>query len=159
MNLKSEFLDAMSKLISSVHIVTTDGSFGKAGATVSSVTSVSVDSNSPIILCCLHKDSTAAPLIIKNECFCINTLKNNQKEVADVFSTRVSDNTDSKFQVSIFESLTTGAPVLSDCLISLDCRLLSSELIGTHHILIGEVQNLKTQPGLPLLYGNRGYVS
>ena len=52
-----------------------------------------------------------------------------------------------------------GAPVLSDCLISLDCRLLSSELIGTHHVLIGEVQNLKTQPGLPLLYGNRGYVS
>ena len=85
MNLKSEFLDAMSKLISSVHIVTTDGDFGKAGATVSSVTSVCVDSNSPIILCCLHKDSTAAPLIIKNECFCINTLKNNQKKLQIFF--------------------------------------------------------------------------
>ena len=159
MNLKLEFLDAMSKLISSVHIVTTDGDFGKAGATVSSVTSVCVDSNSPIILCCLHKDSTAAPLIIKNECFCINTLKNDQKEVADIFSTRGSNHTDSKFQISRFESLTTGAPVLSDCLVSLDCKLLTSDLIGTHHVLIGEVQNLKTHSGLPLLYGNRGYVT
>ena len=158
MSLQTEFLDAMSKLVSSVHIVTTDGVFGKAGVTVSAVTSVTVDSNKPVMLCCLHQESSAAPILIKNKCFCINSLKNNQREIADTFARKSIDHKSNKFGVSTFEVLTTGAPVLSQSLVSFDCNLLSYELTGSHHIILGEVQALKVNQGNPLLYTNRQYV-
>lgn len=158
MSLQTEFLDAMSKLVSSVHIVTTDGVFGKAGVTVSAVTSVTIDSKKPVMLCCLHQESSAAPLIIKNKCFCINSLKNNQREIADIFSRKSTDQKLNKFGVSTFEVLETGAPVLSQSLVSFDCNLLSYDVTGSHHIILGEVQDLKVNHGDPLLYVNRNYV-
>lgn len=158
MSLQTEFLDAMSKLVSSVHIVTTDGVFGKAGVTVSAVTSVTIDSKKPVMLCCLHQESSAAPLIIKNKCFCINSLKNNQREIADIFSRTSTDQKPNKFGVSTFEVLETGAPVLSQSLVSFDCNVLSYDVTGSHHIILGEVQDLKVNHGDPLLYVNRNYV-
>jgi len=158
MDLKPKFLDAMSKLVSSVHIVTTDGQFGKAGVTVSAVTSVTVESDKPIVLCCLHQDSSAAPVIIKNSCFCINSLTSAQREIADVFASISTVKNIDKFSVSTFESLSTGSPVLSNSLVSFDCKLLSYDLTGSHHVILGEVQDLKVNSGVPLLYGNRNYV-
>lgn len=158
MDIKPKFLDAMSKLVSSVHIVTTDGQFGKAGVTVSAVTSVTIDSDKPVMLCCLHQESSAAPVIIKNNCFCINSLTSAQREIADVFASISSLKNVDKFSISNFESLSTGSPVLSNSLVSFDCKLLSYDLTGSHHVILGEVQDLKVNSGDPLLYGNRNYV-
>jgi flavin reductase len=46
-----------------------------------------------------------------------------------------------------------------DALVSFDCRLISAEKIGTHHICIGEVASVITaHEGEPLLYGLRKYL-
>ena len=53
--LRSAFVDAMSRVASTVHIVTTDGPGGRVGATVSAMTSVSADTPMPTLLVCLNR--------------------------------------------------------------------------------------------------------
>ncbi|NNK78625.1 MAG: flavin reductase family protein [Litoreibacter sp.] len=157
MTLRTQFLDAMSGLVSSVNIVTTDGpAAGRAGATVSAMTSVSADGDAPTLLVCLHHEASAAPAILENRCFCVNVLAADQAEIANVFAGRAPSGGD-KFSVAAFNILTTGAPALSSALASFDCTLLSDERIGTHHVMIGAVRQISKAEGTPLLYGNRGY--
>ncbi|EPX79014.1 flavin reductase family protein [Litoreibacter arenae] len=157
LQLRSEFLDAMSQLVASVTIVTTDGPAGTAGATVSAMTSVSADGDSPTMLVCLHHETTAAPAILANRCFCINVLSADQSDIANVFAGRVPAPNGDKFAAGPFAKMRSGAPGLETALARFDCKLLSDERIGTHHVMIGSVMQVARLGGLPLLYGNRAY--
>lgn len=156
-SLKDAFLDAMSGLVSSVTIVTTDGIAGRAGATVSAMTSVSADGDTPTMLVCLHHETSAAPAILKNRCFCINVLDVEQAPIANVFASRTPPPSGDKFSVCDFEPMETGAPGLLSALARFDCTLVSDERIGTHHVMIGAVRSVARGQGAPLLYGNRAY--
>lgn len=157
--LREEFLDAMSQLVSSVTIVTTDGVDGPAGATVSAMTSVSADGDAPTMLVCLHHATSAAPAILNNRCFCINVLGHDQTELANVFASRSAAPGGDKFAAGTFETMRSGAPGLTTALARFDCKLLSDERIGTHHVMIGSVVQVARLEGAPLLYGNRSYQS
>ncbi len=155
--LKAPFLEAMSRHVSSVTIVTTDGVSGRAGATVSAMTSVSADGDKPTVLVCLHHETSAAPAIQKNGNFCINILSQDHEKIANVFASRDLAPGGDKFTCASFATLETGAPALEDALASFDCSLQSYEQIGTHFVMIGAVQAIKSKDGTPLLYGNRAY--
>lgn len=155
--LRDAFLDAMSGLVSSVTIVTTDGLAGRAGATVSAMTSVSADGDTPTMLACLHHETSAASAILENRCFCINVLASEQTEIANVFASRTPPPGGDKFGVCNFEPMETGAPGLLSAVARFDCTLISDERIGTHHLMIGAVRAVARGQGAPLLYGNRGY--
>lgn len=155
--LRDEFLDAMSQLVSSVTIVTTGGLAGQAGATVSAMTSVSADGDAPTMLVCLHHETSAAPAILANRCFCINVLGADQSDIANVFASRALAPGGDKFTAGQFEPMRSGAPGLTTALARFDCKLLSDERIGTHHVMIGSVFQVARLDGPPLLYGNRAY--
>lgn len=45
-----------------------------------------------------------------------------------------------------------------DPLVAFDCRVVSSERVGTHHVFIGEVEAIFTaDQGSPLIFANRAY--
>ena len=157
--LRDDFLDAMSQLVSSVTIVTTDGAAGAAGATVSAMTSVSAEGDAPTMLVCLHHETSAAAAILANRCFCINVLGSDQSDIANVFASRSPAPSGNKFAAGPFEPMRSGAPGLTTARARFDCQLLSDERIGTHHVMIGSVLQVARQNGLPLLYGNRAYQS
>ncbi len=76
-----------------------------------------------------------------------------------MFTSRLPAPGGDKFNAVTIETMATGAPRLTDVLVSFDCRLISAELIGTHHICIGEVAAVITaHEGEPLLYGLRKYL-
>ena len=155
--LKSQFLDAMSRHVSSVTIVTTDGPAGRAGATVSAMTSVSADGDAPTVLICLHHETTAAATIQENRAFCINILGQEHENIANVFASRIDPPDGDKFSAAEFETLQTGCPALTSALAVFDCTLKSEERIGTHHVMIGAVRAITSRDGSPLLYGARAY--
>ncbi len=157
MSLRAEFIDAMSGLVSSVSIVTTDGVAGRAGATVSAMTSVAADGDAPTLLVCLHHETAAAPAILENGCFCVNILNSDQAEIANIFASRTTMLGADKFNAGPFETYETGAPSLSSALASFDCALMSEERVGTHHVIIGAVRKIAKTEGKPLLYGDRDY--
>lgn len=157
--LRAAFLEGMSRSASSVCVVTTDGAAGRGGVTVSAMTSISADGPNPAMLTCLNAKASALPLVLENGCFCVNVLRTGQTDIADVFSSRKPPPGGDKFNAAPFDTLVTGAPRLLDALVSFDCRLISADRIGTHHICIGAVAAVVTAPdGDPLLYGMRKYL-
>ncbi|MCU4651880.1 flavin reductase family protein [Roseibacterium sp. SDUM158016] len=157
--LREAFLEGMSRSAASVSVVTTDGPAGRGGATVSAMTSISADGARPTMLTCLNASSSTLPLVLENGCFCINVLRTGQTEISDVFSGRLPAPGGDKFSGVATETMATGAPRIASALVSFDCRLISAEKIGTHHICIGEVAAVKTaHEGEPLLYGLRKYL-
>lgn len=158
-DLKAKFLEGMSRSAASVSVVTTDGPAGRGGVTVSAMTSISADGDSPTMLTCLNASSSALPLVLENGCFCINVLATDQIDISDIFSSRLPAPGGDKFNAVAHEVLVTGAPWLTAALVAFDCRLISAERIGTHHICIGAVEAVRVAPeGEPLLYGMRRYL-
>ena len=80
------FREAMSRLGAAVHIITTAGPGGKAGATATAVTSVS--DAPPTVLMCLNRRSQTNPAVVENGVFCVNTLGAGEAQIADVFAGR-----------------------------------------------------------------------
>jgi flavin reductase len=157
--LREAFLEGMSRSAASVSVVTTDGPAGRGGATVSAMTSISADGARPTMLTCLNASSSTLPLVLENGCFCINVLRTGQTHISDVFSSRLPAPGGDKFNAVEIDTMATGAPRIVPALVSFDCRLISAEKIGTHHICIGEVAAVITaHEGEPLLYGLRKYL-
>src|SRR5437588_11418371 len=84
------FREAMSRLGAAVHVITTAGPGGKAGATATAVCSVS--DAPPTMLMCLNRRSPTNPAVVENGVFCVNTLGEIGSELADIFAglTRVT---------------------------------------------------------------------
>src|SRR5437660_12727611 len=100
------FREAMSRLGAAVHVITTAGPGGKAGATATAVCSVS--DAPPTLLMCLNRRSQTNPAAVEHGVFCVNTLGDAVSEVADIFAGRAG--------VSGSDSLGTGESItLSTC--------------------------------------------
>ena len=66
------------------------------------------------------------------------------------------DVVDDKFGCAEWTAMPSRAPRVIDPLIGFDCEMISLNLVGTHHVLIGEVTNIfVAERGSPLLYANR----
>jgi flavin reductase (DIM6/NTAB) family NADH-FMN oxidoreductase RutF len=156
-DLRDRFLEAMSRAASVVCIVTTDGPAGQLGTTVSSMCSVSADP--PAVLVCINASHASSEAIEQNGVFCVNILGGEHQFVADVFAGRVQDLRQRKFDSATWEKMATGAPVLAGTLAAFDCRLTHSIVIGSHRVMVGEVVELSTREGDPLVYSNRAYRS
>lgn len=156
--LRNQFLDAMSRLAASVSILTTDGLAGKAGMTVSSLTSVSADLPKPMILVCLHSGATASAAILENGGFCANILADGDTGIANIFAGRTTLRHQSRFAKSVWASTDLGYPRYELALAALDCRITQIERVGSHHVAFAEVQEIHLgMPAHSLVYANRTY--
>lgn len=155
--IRDKFLEGMSRAATTVSIVTTDGLGGRAGVTVSAMTSVSAEVGmAPSLLVCIHHQSSAAKAIRRNAVFCVNLLRENQSAIAERFAGRVKDG--DKFSGEQWTSLKTGSPATTEALASFDCELESVLRQGTHWIFIGRVAGVSIgEERNPLVYANRAY--
>lgn len=159
-SLRERFLDGMSRAACTVNVVTTDGPAGRRGVTVSAMTSVSVDSPNPTLLVCLHHLAPATSAILQNGVFCVNVLRADQAFISDSFAGRIPQFRENKFACATWKTQLTGAPRLADPLVAFDCALLTSERVGTHYVIIGEVQDVYLAGGgSALVYTNRAYAT
>jgi flavin reductase (DIM6/NTAB) family NADH-FMN oxidoreductase RutF/DNA-binding transcriptional LysR family regulator len=156
--LRQGFLAGMSFAASTVNIVTTDGPAGRFGLTVSAMASVSADTPKPTLLVCLHHLSPAAQAIIQNGVFCVNVLRDDQSYISDCFAGRFKTPDGDKFSCTTWTTEVTGAPRVVDPLVAFDCRVVSSQQVGTHFVVFGEVETIfSAGTGSPLIYANRSY--
>jgi len=154
--LRQDFLGAMSQAACTVNVVTTDGPAGRAGVTVSAMSSVSADSPLPTLLVCVHHASAAARAILANGVFCVNMLRDDQAHISERFAGRLGPG--ERFDCARWTVQKTGAPRVVDPLVAFDCRLISGERVGTHHVFIGAVEDIFiADDGAPLIYANRAY--
>ncbi|MCP4382444.1 MAG: flavin reductase [Hyphomicrobiales bacterium] len=158
--LRTAFVEAMSLTAATVNIVTTDGTAGRAGVTVSAMTSVSADGTAPCLLVCIHHRSAACSAILRNGVFCLNVLRDDQAHISDTFAGRGLAQDADKFACATWRRQPTGSPRVVDPLAAFDCRLTHSERVGTHHVLFGAVEDIfMAGRSLPLIYTGRGYAT
>ncbi len=157
-DLRARFLAGMSHAAQTVNVVTTDGVAGRAGVTVSAMTSVSADTEPPTLLVCVHRDSATAAAILANGVFCVNVLRDDQSWISDTFAGRFRAQVADKFDCAEWEKMPSGAPRVVEPLVAFDCRMVSSDLVGTHHVFFGEVDDIFiAERGSPLIYARRAY--
>ncbi|NUR60856.1 MAG: flavin reductase family protein [Catenulispora sp.] len=147
--------DVCGQFLTGVTVITsTDGEY-PFGMTANSFTSVSLDP--PMVLFCPHKDAKIRELIDRSGCFAVNVLAEEQAELCRRFSHRVTvcfGDIPTRIGVS-------GAPVLTDSLAYLDCRVVREIAAGDHTVVLGEVLDVgRPRPdGRPLAFHSGKYVS
>ncbi len=148
-----EFRTAMGSWPSGVTVVTARAGDQIHGMTVSDFSGVSLDP--PLALVCAAKNSVTTGLIEKGRCFGVNVLKSNQDAVSNRFASKKDEF--KRFDgVETFEG-TTGAPLLRDALVNLDCRVIAIHEAGDHVLCVGEIEQVQVNEGEPLVFFRGGY--
>lgn len=150
----SEFIDAMSRAVNGVSIVTTDGDLGRYGLTVSSMTSVSAEP--PLLLICVNRGSAAHDAIRDNGRFAINVLGAHQRDLAAVFAGQGKYGDPYSFDRNAWE-LSAELPRLRSAAAYFECDIESAMTFGTHTIIVGRALRSRSGEFSPLLYTGRSY--
>lgn len=141
-----------------VTVVTTSDGGARAGMTVSSFTSISLEP--PLILVCLHKAAETTQLVGRAGVFAVSLLGEAHEAVCNQFAGLVDlpPGADRFHGVDTVTQV-TGSPVLADALAWLDCRVYGAHDGGTHTIFVGEVlaTGRQADPVSPLVWHNRAY--
>jgi flavin reductase (DIM6/NTAB) family NADH-FMN oxidoreductase RutF len=151
----THFRAAMGRTAAGVTVVTTDGEAGRVGVTVSTLCSLSLEP--PSVLFCIHRESRALPFLIANGVFAANILAAEQQRVADSFAGLIPELREDRFRAGTWDRRITGAPLLHGALCRFDCRVASVFDFGSHRIVAGEVLDVETGTGEPLVYSDRAY--
>lgn len=150
----NQFKSALKLWASGVSVVTTTSIHQQhKGMTVSAFSSVSLDP--PQILVCLNQGSDTGSTILESRYFAVNILAGHQEDVSNLFAGATSH--EQRFATVAWQPGSTGVPLLTMSLASLECRVVQQVQAGSHWVLIGEVENVVCRSGEPLLYYSGGY--
>ena len=152
---RAAFLDAMSRAVSGVYVVTTDGHAGRLGLTVSAMASLSADP--PMLLVCINRRSPMRDGIHTNQRFAVNVLSDRQRHVADTFSGRPQAGEPYHFTTSDWGRRTGRSPRLRGAIAHFRCELESALDFGSHTLFVGRAHTAEGNGGTPLLYSQRAY--
>jgi flavin reductase len=141
----------MGQFATGVTVVTTDGKAGPHGLTANAIASLSLDP--PLVLVAVEKRAHSLDYLTKNGCFAINILRVDQEEISRRFATPGPKD----FAGLNIATAGTTAPILSDCVAFVDCRVVEILPGGDHEIFVGEIVAGEYHGGEPLLYYAGGY--
>lgn len=142
---------AMSHFATGVTVVTTEHDGTMFGMTVASFTSLSL--HPPLILVCIEKAVKTHDAIAAAQKFGVSILAEDQAEISSRFASRRDD----KFEGVRVRRGPDGLPLIEGALAAIECRLHGQLPGGDHSIFIGEVTDVQTGEGQPLLYFRSGY--
>jgi flavin reductase (DIM6/NTAB) family NADH-FMN oxidoreductase RutF len=149
--------EVMHHWASGVAVITSVCGSARAGTTISSFTSLSLEP--PLILVNLASENPTQTMIEQSGFFGITLLSNKQKEISDLFAGYNKEIKDRFNEVKTL-TLTSGAPFIEGGLAYLDCKVYDRYELPKSVVIVGEVMNAKLgEAGLPLVYLNRGYLS
>ncbi len=148
-----EFRAAMASWPSGVTIVTARSGEKIHGMTVSDFSGVSLEP--PLALVCAARTSVTTGFIEEGGCFGVNVLSIEQDALANKFASKKDEF--KRFEgVETFEAK-TGAPLICNALVNLDCRVVALHDAGDHILCVGEIEAAQSSDGEPLLFFRGGY--
>ena len=129
----------MRQLAAGVCIVTVGTPGDRRGLTATAICSLS--DNPPMILACVNKSAGAHDLILQERRFAVNVLAADQISIAKCFAGQTGRSGEKRFEEWQWQTSVTGAPILVDALINIDCALAEEKSMSTHTILLGKVEH------------------
>jgi flavin reductase (NADH) len=128
-----------------VAVVSVRDAQGLGATTVSSFSSLSQEP--PLVMVALSDSSRTLKRVQASGRFTVSVLSSSQRDISVRCSKGEAE--DAAFDDDAF---------VRDCLAGLSCTLLGQHRYGDHHLLIGQVVEVRRgEEGEPLLYWNRAY--
>ena len=153
-----EFREALSRVASSVSIVSTDGAHGIAGFTCSAVCAVTDEP--PTIMVCVNRKSAANAIIKANGVLCVSSLGAEQIELSQMFAGVGRVPMNERFCRPALERARHRSPYCTQSRVALDCRVADIREVGTHSVIFAEVlSTVHATDGQPLIYHSRNYAT
>jgi 3-hydroxy-9,10-secoandrosta-1,3,5(10)-triene-9,17-dione monooxygenase reductase component len=148
----ARFRAAMAMLPTGVTVVSAAGPDGPAGATANAVCSLSVEPM--LMLACLDRGSRTLLAVQAANRFGISVLHAGQEQIARAFATKapVAEKWD-----GVAWSERDGIPAIDGALAWIACDLRDVIAGGDHVIVTGEVRDLTTGEGDPLVFSGGEY--
>ena len=146
------FRTAMGRFGTGVTVVTCVQDAFDHGMTANSFTSVSLEP--PLVLVCVEVDSRFHEAVLDAGTWNVNVLDDHQRGRASWFATKGRPLVGQFDSTPTHRSRLTGALLLDDALVTLECRTTDVHRAGDHDIVVGEVLALDVcrPEGRPLLY-------
>ncbi len=141
-----DFRKACSLFTTGVAVVTARHGDMQVGMTINSFASVSLEP--PLVLWSLRDTSRSRPIFEKAGSFAINILSAEQMALAQHFAKGAEDVFDGHELVPS----ALGLPLIADALAHLECRTRHIYDAGDHRIFVGEVVDLNSRDGTPLVF-------
>ncbi|MEH6758395.1 MAG: flavin reductase family protein [Parasphingorhabdus sp.] len=154
------FKQGMRRLAGACTIITSiapgQGREGWAGLTATAVTSVTADP--PKILVCINRSVWAHRMITRSRVLGVNVLADDCLHLANRFAGGCKP--EERFEEGVWLTSTSGAPLLADALVSLDCIVSEHVEASTHDIFICDVLGMiqRERKGNPLIYFDGAYL-
>lgn len=148
-----DFKRALRRWPSGVTVVTSRSGDRIHGMTVSAFSSVSLDP--PLVLVCADKASLTHPVIAEGRVFAVHILATGQEALSHRFASKALEHV--RFDEIAWRHGKTGAPILPDVLVALDCRVVAAHDAGDHVIYVGEVEDVELRDAEPLLWWEGSY--
>jgi flavin reductase (DIM6/NTAB) family NADH-FMN oxidoreductase RutF len=151
-----EFRRIVGQFATGVVAVTTRTDEGLHGLTANAFCSVSLEP--PLVLVCVDRLARGHDRILEARAFGISVLTDRQEFLAERFAGR-APLVNARFEGVPYRTASTGAPLLTDAVAWLDCRLWATYDGGDHSIFVGEVlaAALTNEAARPLLFHRGGY--
>ena len=143
------FRQAWGKFPTGVSVVTTIQPDGQVhGMTANGINSVSLDPL--LVLASVGHKTNSHTLIKESRRFAVNILREEQRSVGEYYARPLEER---KGDVSVsFSFAKTGSALVDDCLAAMDCHVVDEHEAGDHTIFIGEVDEIRVNPGRPLVF-------
>lgn len=149
---EQDFKKALGSFLSGVTLITAVHRGEKFGMAASSFTSVTT--SPPTILVCLNTRTSTHDAVVESGQFTVNLMAEEQRQFVEIFSRK-------SFEIEKFAQVAhriapDGGIEITDSLASLNCSVVSREIVGTHSVILGQVSTLSVLQKAPLAYF-RGY--
>jgi flavin reductase (NADH)/flavin reductase len=143
----------MRQLAASVNVVAADFNGARDGLTATAACSIAAVP--PQLLVSVNSASHAHSIIRKAGAFSLNILARDQEDIAKRFAGMDGAERSERFGLGTWETMVTGAPLLSGAVANFDCEVEQMVTAATHTIFIGLVVAVTSRDdGRPLLYGD-----
>jgi flavin reductase len=152
----SRFSEAMARIASTVHILTTISKGRRYGMTLTAACSFAAEPLS--ILVSVNRTAPIYAPILRSGAVCLNVLGADHAQIARRFadSTRILG--DDRFEAGMWRDTVYGLPAMPNAIASLDCAIASTMSLGTHTVFGCLVRNIALHDDTAaLLYANRAY--
>lgn len=139
--LPQAFPQAMRRLIGHCTVITAGAGDDRSGLVVTSGISLSADP--PQVLFCVNRGSSTWPLLARHGCFGWSALAAEHEEVAKRFAGFGGVKGPDRYEEADWITDVTGALLLSDAAMTLDCEVAEMIDRDTHSIVIGRVRAVR----------------
>ncbi len=144
------FRDALGQFATGVTVITCATPTGPIGITANSFASLSLDP--ALVLWSPAKASSRYPFFAAADHYAIHILAEEQVELCNGFA-----RDGNYFDQTDWVSSGQGVPLLGGCLSRFECRKVAEHDGGDHSIVVGQVTNVSTRKGRPLMFFGGSY--